>query len=295
MIPSASEPGAVHAVEDAWLAAVCGHPVFAIEDLPGAGDRGPAWVPPGSALATTLVDAIVAHATDHAGALYYAKVPTHRVDVVRALGCAGLFVVDVGLTFARPAATALPERPASGAVTVMPAVAGHHMDCLRLAGQAFDRSRFHLDPEMPRALADRIKQAWIASYVEGRRGEELLVALLEGRVVGFLAVLAARFRGAPSRVIDLLAVDPRLRGRGIGQALVRAFAERHAPRATHLVVGTQAANIPSIRLYEKLGFSLASSTHVLHMHVPVGVPGTARSKADARARREAEEAVHARR
>ena len=291
MIQGAQETGAVHAVEDAWLAAVCGYPVFAIEDLPGAGDRGPAWVPPGSALATTIVDGIMTHAADHAGALYYAKVPTHRVDVVRALGCAGLYVVDVGLTFARAAASPLPEPPAGSAITVMPAVAGHHPDCLRLAGQAFDRSRFHLDPEMPRAVADRIKQAWITSYVERRRGEELLVALLEGHVVGFLAVLAARFRGAPSRVIDLLAVDPRRRGRGIGQALVRAFAERHAPRATHLVVGTQAANIPSIRLYEKLGFSVASSTHVLHMHVPASVPGTVRSKADAR--RGAEETAHA--
>jgi GNAT superfamily N-acetyltransferase len=277
---AAGDGGAVHAVEDAWLAAVCDQPVFAIEGLPGAGDRGPAWVPPGSAMATEIVDAIVTHASDHAGALYYAKVPAHRIDVVRALGCAGFYVVDVGLTFARPAALPLPERGGAGSMVVTPAVPGHHEDCLRLGGQAFDRSRFHLDPELPRAVADRIKQAWTRSYVEARRGEELLVALLEGRVVGFLAVLAARFRGAPSRVIDLVAVDPRLRGRGIGQALVIAFAERHAPRAAHLVVGTQAANVPAVRLYEKLGFSLAAATHVLHMHVPAPVPGTARSKAD---------------
>jgi RimJ/RimL family protein N-acetyltransferase len=33
-------------------------------------------------------------------------------------------------------------------------------------------------------------------------------------------------------------------------------------------VGTQIANLPSIRLYEKLGFSLVKSAYVMHRHVP---------------------------
>ena len=33
-----------------------------------------------------------------------------------------------------------------------------------------------------------------------------------------------------------------------------------------LRVGTQAANVPSVRLYEPLGFSLASAAYVLHLH-----------------------------
>jgi hypothetical protein len=31
-------------------------------------------------------------------------------------------------------------------------------------------------------------------------------------------------------------------------------------------VGTQIANIPSLRLYERLGFTMAESAYVLHAH-----------------------------
>jgi ribosomal protein S18 acetylase RimI-like enzyme len=39
-----------------------------------------------------------------------------------------------------------------------------------------------------------------------------------------------------------------------------------AQRPAAIVVGTQAANIPSVRLYESLGFRLRSSQYVLHHH-----------------------------
>jgi len=40
---------------------------------------------------------------------------------------------------------------------------------------------------------------------------------------------------------------------------------------TTLRVGTQVANIPSTRLYEKAGFRLRASHYVLHAHGPLGV------------------------
>jgi ribosomal protein S18 acetylase RimI-like enzyme len=65
-------------------------------------------------------------------------------------------------------------------------------------------------------------------------------------------------------VIDLIAVATDAHGRGAGSALTAAFAGLYTgmPR----VVGTQIANVPSIRLYTKLGFALARSQYVLHLH-----------------------------
>ena len=35
-----------------------------------------------------------------------------------------------------------------------------------------------------------------------------------------------------------------------------------------IAVGTQVANLPSVRLYEKLGFRLAAAQYVFHFHNP---------------------------
>jgi hypothetical protein len=51
--------------------------------------------------------------------------------------------------------------------------------------------------------------------------------------------------------------------------MTAAFVEHYRGRGA-LLVGTQVANIPSVRLYERMGFSLSSSQYVLHLHVEKG-------------------------
>jgi ribosomal protein S18 acetylase RimI-like enzyme len=171
----------------------------------------------------------------------------------------GFAVVDVNLTFARrrdaPAAS-------SSGVVVEPAGPEQGEELLDIAGRCFRFSRFHLDPILPNELADRVKREWVQSYVDGNRGVELLAAVDNARPVGFLAVLESR--GA--RIIDLVGVSPEAQGRGAGRALVCAFVDRHASTERELRVGTQVANVPSIRLYERLGFSLIAAAYVLHLH-----------------------------
>ena len=106
----------------------------------------------------------------------------------------------------------------------------------------------------------------MATYVHGSRGEALLVARLAGRVAGFLAVIGSGPADARVRAIDLVAVDTAAQGRGVGQALVQAFVSRFAGSSERLQVGTQVANAPSLRLYQKLGFEIRRSAYVMHYH-----------------------------
>ena len=53
-------------------------------------------------------------------------------------------------------------------------------------------------------------------------------------------------------------------GKGVGSALTASFLGLYAGKPR--VVGTQIANVPSIRLYSRLGFQLAKSQYVLHLH-----------------------------
>ena len=229
----------VHA--DTWLADVLSRPVFRVDPPLGVDEGGD----PG---------------------FYYSKVDVEDVATVRDLSGRGFYVIDVNVTLRRESfrAATLDTSTAATPLQIVPARPEHAADLLEIAGTAFRYSRFHLDPAIPRQAADTVKREWVRSYLEGRRGIELLAAVEEdGRAAGFLAVLES----GDARVIDLVGVAPGKHGRGIGGELVRVFVERHGASCSELRVGTQIANVSSLRLYQRQGFEPSSAVFVLHRHV----------------------------
>ncbi|MGH2824835.1 MAG: GNAT family N-acetyltransferase, partial [Thermoleophilaceae bacterium] len=182
---------------------------------------------------------------------------------VAELEAAGMRVVNLTHTL-----TADPQAPVpAGAVEVREADPEQDEEVLDVAERSFRYTRFHLDPQVPQAVADRIKRDWVSSYLNGLRGDELLVALGAGRPVGFLCGLPRTDGERRVRVIDLFGVAPEARRSGAGLALVRAFHERARGRCDAVEVGTQAANTPAIVFYERLGYLTARAAYDLHMHV----------------------------
>ena len=135
-----------------------------------------------------------------------------------------------------------------------------------IAGSAFKYSRFHLDPAIPKALADRIKTAWAGNWFAGQRGDGMVVAEDAGAVAGFLQL---KWNANECLIIDLIAVRAQSARKGLARAMI-GFAQKRgtgdARRPRGMVVGTQAANVPSVRLYESLGFRLRGARFVLHHH-----------------------------
>jgi GNAT superfamily N-acetyltransferase len=223
----------VEIAEDAWLSERFGHPVFTVHEL---GDF--------SRVGT-----------------YQAKVASADVVRLHQFLDAGFRVVCTSVTLRREPA---PMSAASGVRPLDPSRDGGLPD---IAAEAFRLSRFHLDPDVPDEVAVRIKGDWAQAYLDGTRGEGALVAELDGRVVGFLGVVAS----GDVRVIDLIAVAPEAQGRGAGRALVsRLCSDWSGP----VEVGTQTANERGIRFYERLGFETARTAYDLHLHV--GSPWTQR-------------------
>ena len=187
--------------------------------------------------------------------LTYAKIPAQEVGTVGELTDLGFRVVDVNVILRRG------PGGVEWAPSVVRALPEHHGDLLRIAGTCFDGSRMHLDPLFPNEESDKVKREWIQSFLAGTRGIELLVALDDGEPVGFLAVSQDRRH----RYIDLLGVDPYRRRQGVGEALISSFIaggdDRHELR-----VGTQVSNVASLRLYQRMGFTIFSSSYVLHLH-----------------------------
>jgi ribosomal protein S18 acetylase RimI-like enzyme len=221
--------------EDGWLSVRFGHPVHTVLD--------PATVRPGDL---------------RAAGTYQAKVPASRPDLVARLEDAGMRVVNVSVTLGRGPASIGPE---PGTVRRLDPEADGAL--LAVAERSFTQTRFHLDPGTPDAVANRIKRDWVESYLLGTRGEEMLVAEAGGEPVGFLAVI----RRATTRVIDLIAVDPEHRDKGLGRDLVARFMSDSEGTAERVQVGTQAANLGAIRFYERLAYVVDETAFDLHMHV----------------------------
>jgi hypothetical protein len=101
----------------------------------------------------------------------------------------------------------------------------------------------------------------VSNFFAGRRGDRLLVADTATGVAGFLLALEQGDQG----VIDLVALDPRLRGSGALGGLVASWVAA-APGLARLAVGTQLSNVRSMRAYGRMGFRVSKTTYVLHCH-----------------------------
>ena len=187
-----------------------------------------------------------------------AKAPVADLGRVAELEGAGFRLVDTLITMDHPGGI---TAGAQASCTVRAAAQDDEDAVRRLAGTCFSRSRFHLDPRIPRSRADAFKADWAGNYFLGKRGDAMLVAEAGGQVMGFLQLLDKD----DVRVIDLVAVARNLRGQGLGRALLAA-GEATVPAPKGWLVGTQAANTASLRFYEGLGFRFQSALYVLHFH-----------------------------
>lgn len=85
-----------------------------------------------------------------------------------------------------------------------------------------------------------------------------LVAEYEGRVLGWAAALRRKtLRGITGRLYSI-AVHPDARGKSLGEMLTRDVIDRlRSDRCTRLYLEVRKTNEPAIRLYHRLGFTLA--------------------------------------
>lgn len=201
-------------------------------------------------------------------AFFAVKLSTDAVASLPALTQAGFNVIDVGVTLDH-VGDASHEDGRTGGVTVSEAVTDDVAAVAELAGRCFIHSRFHADRQIGAARANMIKREWARNACSGRAAR-VYVAKCGGEVAGFLAVLTTNSAKGVDAVIDLIGVDAAHQGYGIGRALSLRFIRDWRERAIRLRVGTQAVNIPALRLYESLGFRIAETAYALHAHLRGG-------------------------
>lgn len=187
----------------------------------------------------------------------YTKVPAESLLAVKFLERTGFHLVETNVVFDKPIISA---QPLAGHCAVRFAVPEDKSQVVELARNSFVYSRFHLDKAIPPGVANTIKAEWVGSYFAGKRGDNMVVALVDERIVGFLLIL---YGSNGILIIDLIAVDENQRRKGIAGDMI-VYAESQCRGCSRIMVGTQVANTPSIRFYEKRGFRMCAAHYVFH-------------------------------
>ncbi len=235
---------------DPWLAGIFGFDVYRVS-------AQEALAPSGATLAPRVRLDLVNLSRRRAFA--YVKLDVRNVAALGAFQDVGFRGVDTNVTFEKPLA---PSRTPTTARHVRLAVPRDEGAVARVARDSFLFTRFHLDPHIPKDTADAVKEQWVRNFFRGKRGDALIVAENEDELVGFALLLDS---AADVATVDLIATAGRARRKGLARAMMQ-FAEVHCAAAQAMRVGTQVANVPSLRLYEGLGYRIVGAQYVLHFH-----------------------------
>lgn len=132
-----------------------------------------------------------------------------------------------------------------------------------LALQSGKYSRFYVDEGFKNREYDKLYNEWLLKSVEKKLAFQILVALEEKKIIGFVTVAHVNVETAE---IGLLAVDTAARGKGVGSQLINKAAQTILELGYRkFLVATQEINKPAVKLYKKAGFKELSLQHIYHI------------------------------
>ena len=197
--------------------------------------------------------------------LLFAKLASDQLDLVNWLIDLGFYVVEEAITLTRQQGHKV-SMANNHLATVRDMGVKDSDSVISIAKNSFRYSRFHVDPLIPLSIANQIKGQWMRSYIEGTRGNSVLIGLLEDKPAGFLAILDDVIGRESCLTIDLIAVDPEHQRHGVAQTMIQSLVLRAEHENKVIKVGTQAANTASLELYKSCGFEIFKTEYVLHHH-----------------------------
>ncbi len=237
---------------DPWLSQMLGKPAYRLSlvSIAAAGSFSQPRLP--SLAANQLENPV----------FLYCKVASNSVESSLFLQDHGFRLVDTNVTFEKKNES-LPTVNFKN-VQIRWALTQDQPAIVEIAQHSFRFSRFHMDPNIPLETANRIKGEWTSNFFSGKRGNSMAVAEVSGKAAGYLLLLETQ----NTITIDLIAVGESFRKIGVASKLI-SWVQSQRNSFHHFQVGTQIANVASIRCYQKLGFSLADSQYVFHYHGPM--------------------------
>lgn len=215
-----------------------------------------------STAAPVLIEADLAAYT-----LVQAKIPAHQTVWADGLACLGFQLVEGEVDLVLNIGTECASSQRVAPQAIRPAVPADIPILRAAAASVFTASRFRA-PWYHSQDSGRFYAEWIEKAVLGTFDHQCLLALDDtGQPEGFVSL---RELGDQEARIGLLAAFPGAAGKGIGSRLMAAaIAECRSLR--RLRVATQFGNIAALRLYQRQGAAIESTSYWLYRgrHDPI--------------------------
>lgn len=177
---------------------------------------------------------------------------------IHALERAGYMLMETQVHYLGPVVSTV------GSTGVRDAVTADADAVERVARAAFADygGHYHCDPRLPAAQSTEAYVSWAANCMNGRLAEHVVVAELDGRIVGFQA---HRSPQPGTGQLLLIGVAPEARGRGIYHALGSHAMRWSSQRGcSELLAVCHQGNLASHRVFIGLGLRPAQAVSTFH-------------------------------
>jgi len=197
--------------------------------------------------------------------IIFARVPLEDMRTIHSIELEGGILTDVLLTFYIDLTQGFEVKETESDIEVTSASQDDKQILMRMAEDIFKIDHFHADPNLPSSKCDELYAKWVANCIDGLT-DVVLMAKKGDDVIGFITCKVEHLTSDYNYgIIDLVGVGEGYRGKGIGSLLVSEALKWFSNHTNSVYVGTQAANIPAVRLYEKMGFHQVFSEATLHL------------------------------
>jgi ribosomal protein S18 acetylase RimI-like enzyme len=189
----------------------------------------------------------------------YAKVPSGHSLWPNWLKQEGFQWIDSQITFEKPVDV---YENNGDLAQVRHALPQDEKEVVDLAARGFSHTRFHVDPKIQPEKANQIEAQWAQNFFRQKRGDQMIVALREGKVAGFCQVI---LQEPHTIVIDLICTDAMFRRQGVARSMI-GFVQSQNVRMKTLRINTEGSNTESNNLYQKMGMKPIISVDIFHYH-----------------------------
>jgi len=130
--------------------------------------------------------------------------------------------------------------------------------------------RSHADPHLPKDKSDELYVRWFRNCCNGSQADQVLVAELDGKPVGYIALKLESGGPLKSGVrvgnIPLNAVDPDHRQKGIYAALVQEGLKWFSVQVDWVTIKTQVTTLPVHKTWQRLGAQVSQIEYAFHKY-----------------------------
>jgi ribosomal protein S18 acetylase RimI-like enzyme len=197
----------------------------------------------------------------------FIRVGLDQIRVIQSLEKVGAFLTDVLITFHTSVKSARKHSPSSQ-IEVVEASNEDEQKLTEIAQNVFKHDQYHSDPRLPVSKCNEFYAKWISNSLNrlNRLNERILLAREKNEILGFIICrIHCISDNYNFGVIDLIGVHEDYQRKGIGFLLVTKALDWFSKFTKSVYVGTQATNVPAVRLYQKANFKQVFSEADFHL------------------------------